>query len=129
MFRRRLQRLATTAVVLLSLLFAQLALAGYACPTGTGGEQAAMEMAPGQPCEGMDADGDQPALCHQHCADAAQSFDPVKVPTASLPAVVLVLIVPAVLDADEASAASSGLAGASRPPPDPIFLSTLRLRV
>lgn len=128
MFRRPIQRLATTAVVLLSLLFAQLALAGYACPAGTGGEQAVMEMAPGQPCQGMAADGDQPALCHQHCADAAQSFDPVKLPTASLPAVVLMLIVPSVLDADEASVASDR-ADASRPPPDPIFLSTLRLRV
>lgn len=96
-----------------------------------------MEMAPGEPCEtmakAMDAgkamDQEQPVLCHQHCVNAPQSFDPVQVPAVSLPAVVLVLVVPALLDAAAAAAAMTFDGGMARPPPDPLFLSTLRLRV
>lgn len=49
-----------------------------------------MEMAPGDPCEGMASDQDQPALCYQHCTIVPQSFDILKLPTVSLPAVVQV---------------------------------------
>ena len=51
------------------------------------------EVASGEPCEsvGMAAgnamDQEQPALCHEHCVNAPQSFDPVHVPVVSLPAV------------------------------------------
>ena len=58
-----------------------------------------MEMAPGEPCEGMASDQDQPVLCLQHCTNAPQSFDAVKLPTVSLPAVVQVLLVPLAADA------------------------------
>ena len=37
MFSRTARRLSTAFVVVLSLLFSQLALANYVCPTGTGG--------------------------------------------------------------------------------------------
>lgn len=134
MFKGRAHRLATTFFVVLALLFSQLALAQYVCPSAPSQSEdmAVMEMAPGEPCEGMGVaqDQGQPVLCHQHCANAPQSFDPVQVPSVSLPAVVLVLVVPALLDdADASESALTADAGQARPPPDPLFLSTLRLRV
>jgi hypothetical protein len=129
MARRPVSRLFTAFLVVLSLLFSELALANYVCPTGMVGEEVAMEMAPGEPCEGMASDRDQPVLCYQHCANVPQSFDPVQVPAVSLPAVVLVLLVPAVLDNEATESAVMADAGQARPPPDPLFLSTLRLRV
>jgi hypothetical protein len=131
MVRRSVRRFTTSFLVVLSLLFSQLALANYICPPGTAGDmaQAVMEMAPGEPCEGMASDQDQPALCYQHCANVPQSFDPVQVPSVSLPAVVLVLIVPTLLDAGASDAVLTADTGQARPPPDPLFLSTLRLRV
>ena len=125
--RRRLHRLSSTFLVVLALLFSQLALASYICTVVPGASQATMEMPGGEPCEGMDAE--QPNLCFQHCSDAPQNFDPLKAPTAGVPAVAQVLLVH--LDLDDA------LDGAHRArspaeilaPPDPLFLSTLRLRV
>lgn len=130
--RRLPHRLLTTFLVILALLFSQLALASYACPGMAQGEDpAAMEMAPGMPCEDMDAGGNpaQPVLCHQHCANAPQASDPMKPPVASLPAIVQVLVVPLLLDAIDAGADLHANAAPVRPPPDPLFLSTLRLRV
>lgn len=136
MVRRSAQRLTTTFLVVLSLLFSQLALANYVCPELAQKVQTpVMQMASGEPCEsmGMDAgkpmDQEQPGLCYQHCANAPQSVDPVQVPAVSLPAVVQVLVVPLVLDAVDAESAHFAEIGRSRPPPDPLFLSTLRLRV
>jgi hypothetical protein len=129
MFSRSARRFSTAILVVLSLLFAQLALANYVCPTGTAGEQAVMEMAPGEPCEGMASDQDQPVLCLQHCTNAPQSFDSVKVPTVTLPSVVQMLVVPLLLDVGAAESVVFAHAGRERPPPDPLFLSTLRLRV
>jgi hypothetical protein len=130
--RRLPHRLLTTFMVIAALVFSQLALASYACPGAEQGEAvAAMEMAPGMPCEGMDDRGDpgQPVLCHQHCLNAPQASDPVKPLLASLPAVVQVLVVPLLLDTGDAGAVLPASAGQARPPPDPLFLSTLRLRV
>jgi hypothetical protein len=130
MFCRASRRFSTAFVVVLSLLFSQLALANYICPTGSAGEQPAMmEMAPGEPCEGMGSDAEQPALCHQHCVNAAQSFDAIKLPTVSLPAVVQVLLVPLALDAAAQEAFGATSRVRPQPPPEPVFLSTLRLRV
>jgi hypothetical protein len=117
----------TAFLVALSLLFSQLALANYVCPGPTDATRMARMMSSGQPCEGMDQA--QPILCHQHSADAAQSFEPVKVPVVSLPAIVQVLPVPLVVDAAQALALPVAATAEARPPPDPLFLSTLRLRV
>jgi hypothetical protein len=68
-------------------------------------------------------------LCHQHCADAPQSFDALKLPAVSLPAVVQVLLVPTTLNVAAAEAVVSAVMGEAQPPPEPLFLSTLRLRV
>lgn len=127
MIRSRRHRLTTALFVVFSLLFSQLALAGYACPGQADAAAMAARMAAGEPCEGMDPA--QPALCHQHSAGAAQSFEAVKVPAASLPAIVQVLVVAPVLDAVEAVDVPSTAAAQAHPPPDPLFLSTLRLRV
>lgn len=127
----------TTFFVVLSLLFSQLALANYICPPAVPAQSApmAMEMAFGQPCESMSMaagktmDQEQPALCHQHCVNAPQSFDPVQIPVVSLPAIVQVLVVPLLLNANAGESVVFTRAGRERPPPDPLFLSTLRLRV
>ena len=128
MIRRRLHRLTTTFFVAVSLLFSQLALANYVCPGATDAVVMAEMTAAGVPCDGLDQA--QPTLCHQHSAGVAQSFEAVKVPAPSLPAIVQVLVVPLVLDAVEAVDVPLAATGSDEhPPPDPLFLSTLRLRV
>ena len=135
--RRSAQRLTTTVLVVLSLLFSQLALANYVCPPAASAPSApiAMQMESGEPCAsmGMDAgkpmDQEQPAVCYQHCANAPQSFDPVQVPVVSLPTILQVLVVPLALDAAASELGVYADVGETRPPPDPLFLSTLRLRV
>jgi hypothetical protein len=127
MSRQRLHRLGTAFLMVLSLLFSQLALAAYVCP-GQGNVQAMAEMiAAGQPCDRMDAR--QPGLCHQHAADPGKTSEVVKLPVVSLPAVIQVLELPLALEVEASSGAISAAPLDSRPPPDPLFLSTLRLRV
>jgi len=113
-------------LMVLSLLFSQLALANYVCPQQA---QAAMaeRMAAGLPCEGMDPD--QPALCAGHSANAPQSAEAAKLPTPSAPMVVQVLELPLVLQAAAARAVPPTAVSEAQPPPDPLFLSTRRLRV
>jgi hypothetical protein len=129
MFRRAASRLGTTVLVVLALLFSQLALASYICAGATGDEPAAMEMANGEPCARMVAQADESALCHQHCADAPQSFDGVKLPSPSLPAVVQVVVLPLALHVDARHTLATADGGLAPRPPEPVFLSTLRLRV
>ncbi|WP_298934295.1 hypothetical protein [uncultured Ramlibacter sp.] len=133
---RRCSRPFTAVLVVLSLLFSQLALANYVCPSEAAQAEAGMDamvMADGQPCEGMDTgvpvDQAQAVLCHQHCLNAPQSLDAVKLPTVSLPAVVHVLIIPLVMDEATAHSTRCATVGEPRPPPAPLFLSTLRLRI
>jgi hypothetical protein len=127
MARLQSRRLVTALFVVFSLLFAQLALASYVCPAQQGMEAMADRMAAGVPCEGMDPD--QPVLCHEHAAGMSQSADAVKVPTLSAPLVVQVLRVPLLIGAVQAEAVPAASEHHARPPPDPLFLSTLRLRV
>jgi hypothetical protein len=129
MFSRLSRRFGTAFLVVVSLLFSQLALANYVCSPGASETGSVMEMASGEPCEGMASDTSQPVLCHQHCADAPQSLDAAKVPTVSLPAVVYVLTVPVRLEGAQGVAHGHGAGSNAYPPPEPVFLSTLRLRV
>jgi hypothetical protein len=135
MFRRQARRLNTTIFVVFALLFSQLALANYVCasqPAQTAlAVMSTMEMAPGMPCDEMGAASDkgQSVLCQQHCTNAPQSVDHLNVTTVSLPAVLHVFVVSPLLDAGAGASAIHAEAGQFRPPPDPIFLSTLRLRV
>lgn len=125
MSRRALHRLITTLCVVLSLLFSQLALARYVCPGVP--DMAAMAMAADAPCAGMDAE--QPVLCQQYAVNAPQSVEQAKLATPSLPAIIQVLLVPAVLDAPSNTVRADPSTAAARPPPEPVFLSTRRLRV
>ena len=67
-------------------------------------------------------------LCHQHAADPGKTFEAVKLPTVSLPAVVQVLELPSRSEA-RGRPRPPASSPEARPPPDPLFLSTLRLRV
>jgi hypothetical protein len=136
MSRQPLHRLATAFIVVLTLLFAQLAMARYVCPGQGGARPMTERMAAGLPCPGMDnaaegagLDPDQPALCHEHCKGDVQSFEASKLPAATLPALIRMLQLPPVLDTGAAVAAPLAATPEARPPPDPLFLSTLRLRV
>ena len=127
MSRRRLHRLTAAFFVVLSLLFSQLALASYVCPGQSDAEAMAAMAEAGIPCEGMDQA--QPVLCHQHSADPARTFEAVKLPAAAQPAIVQVLELPPALEAAAVTAVSEAATSVAQPPPDPIFLATLRLRV
>ena len=126
MSRQRLRRLATALFAAASLLGSQLALAQYVCPVEASAAAMLAMMEAGVPCDGMDPE--QPALCHEHAADPGKTFQPLKLPAASLPAVVQVLELPLVPDLDKARVVPATTPEA-QPPPDPLFLSTLRLRV
>ena len=127
MLRRPIHRLTAAIFVVMSLLFSQLAMASYSCPAEVKAAAMAEMAASGMPCDGMDKA--QPALCHEHSTGAPQSFEAVKLPVASLPMVVQVLELPFVLDAADAATAPFASTPEARPPLDPLFLSTLRLRV
>jgi hypothetical protein len=127
MLSRRSHRLTTALFVVLSLLFSQLALASYVCPGPSDTEAMAARMAAGLPCDGMDPV--RPALCHQHAADPGQAFEAAKLPIVGQPAIAQVLELPLLLETDLAGAVASTPASVARPPPDPLYLSTLRLRV
>jgi hypothetical protein len=125
MLRRSARRLTTAFTVVMSLLFAQLALANYVCPKQVDAVAMAEMVAAGVPCEGMDAD--QPALCAEHSSAAPQSVETVKLPTLSLPMVVQMFELP--LETETARPVPPSALSEAKPPPDPLFLSTLRLRV
>ena len=127
MLVRRIHRLTTAILVVLSLLFSQLALAGYVCPQEDSLDAMTARMEAGIPCEGMDQQ--QPVLCHQHTNALDVTFEAVKLPVASLPAIVHVLELPLVVEGEAELAVSWPSSLEVRPPPDPLFLSTLRLRV
>lgn len=81
----RRNRFATVLFALLSLLFMQLAMAGYSCAGGGAGKAA--EMAPvaqtGMPCAGsmtVAVDDAQPSLCAAHCKSDPQTADKYQVP-------------------------------------------------
>ncbi len=108
-------------------LFSQLALAQYVCPQQLDIEVMAAMMESGQPCDGMDQD--QAVLCHQHSADPAKTFQAVKLAVVSQPLVTPVHQLRMVVEAQVASAIPPPLTSEAQPPPAPLFLSTLRIRV
>jgi hypothetical protein len=71
----------------------------------------------------------QPVLCYQHAADMSLSFEPVKLATPSLPAIVQVLVMPLVLVSEGHALPVQAVPERQHPPPDPVFLATRRLRV
>ncbi|MDX4954722.1 hypothetical protein [Delftia acidovorans] len=117
----------TALFVVLSLLFSQLVLASYMCPGLPDTDAMAEMMATGAPCQGMDMA--QPVLCFQHAADMSLSFEPVKLTTPSLPAIVQVVVMPLALASEDHVLPRQAVPERQHPPPDPVFLTTLRLRV
>ena len=84
MYRNQRSRFLTVLFALFSLLFMQLAVAGYVCP-GTGSKVAgAVAMAEaGMPCAesmAMNMDDEQPNLCQAHCQADSQSSDTYQLP-------------------------------------------------
>ena len=84
-----------------ALLFAQGALAGYACPADAVRSDASVPSPAAMPCaESMvqEVDEAQPALCHAHCQDEQQSADsfqpPLLAPSSQLGAVLTLAPVP-----------------------------------
>lgn len=120
-------RYLTTLLVVMSLLFSQLALASYVCPGESDATTMSEMMASGEPCQGMDTV--QPALCFQHSADMSLSVENVKLSTPSLPAIVQIVVVPLVLEAGGHAVPQQALPEWQHPPPEPVFLATRRLRV
>jgi hypothetical protein len=80
-FRRH--RVLTVLFALISLLFMQLAVAGYACPVESRVSEVAAMAEAGMPCAGdmTTVDVDEPGLCHAHCQSAQQAADKVQVST------------------------------------------------
>lgn len=127
MSRRPLSRHLTTLFAVVALLFSQLALAGYVCPSLPDAAAMRAMAEAGMPCQGMDPV--QPVLCHQHAADPGKSFEPVKLPTVGPLVLVHGLELPLPLRAQQAQAVPAGATPQARPPPGLLFLATLRLRV
>lgn len=126
-FPSRQRRFTTAFAVVLTMLFSQLALANYVCPGASVPEQVATMMAAGEPCSGMDEAA--PVLCHQFAADATQSFEAAKLAVPTLPGIVQLLVLPFMLDSAGAVALPFSTTSEARPPLEPVFLQTLRLRV
>ena len=123
----RRHRFRITFFVVFSLLFSQLALANYVCPAEQDATAMAESMAAGMPCGGTDSE--QPALCAEHSAGAPQSVEAAKLPAVSAPMVVHCLEIPLALDDVAARTVAATAHPVAQPPPPPLFLSTLRLRV
>lgn len=81
----------------------------------------------GEPCEGMDVGF--ASLCAQYAADASQHVDPLAAVSVSLPTLCRVLVLPTAIDRHVTPALPAWASAPVRPPPDPLFLATLRLRV
>jgi len=123
---RRRSRRATSWIVVAALLFSQFALASYVCPGLSAEERMSERMAAGMPCDGDDPP--LPVLCHQHATDASQSFEMAKVAAPTLPMLVQMFVLPSVLDWATPLDVPFRDRPEAWPPPDPLFLQTLRLR-
>jgi hypothetical protein len=116
----RISRAIAALIAVFSLLFAQLAVAAYACPQlamAVMSAQAEQGDMPG--CTGM-ADAGRPGLCQAHCASGQQSLDaPAIPPVAPFSATGLVAVI-ALTDAAEAARPAAPhpplLAHATAPP-------------
>lgn len=79
MTRTRRTRLSTAIFALISLLFMQMAVAGYVCPGGESKIAAISAMAEaGMPCAQsmtVNMDEEQPNLCKAHCQAGQQVAD------------------------------------------------------
>lgn len=83
----RRKRFATVLFALVNLLFMQLALAAYACPSSARSAEASTQLADmkasGMPCAesmALATDETQPGLCAAHCKSDQQTSDKHELP-------------------------------------------------
>ena len=92
----RIWRKIIAALGLGAVLFAQLAVAAYACPIrGDGKDAMAKVVAPAAVAPCHDIDQERPNLCKQHCEQASQSVDtavPVAIDAPALPFIAVVVL-------------------------------------
>ena len=69
----RTSRVRTACLAIFAMLFAQLAVAAYACPALSPGKAAITAASPASPCENMQMDKDLANLCQKHCHGDQQS--------------------------------------------------------
>ena len=127
----RRRRLATVLFALFSLLFMQLAVAGYACP-GSGArvqEVSAMAQA-GMPCAAsmaMAMDDQDPALCAAHCQSAQPACSDLvlTVPAMAVVGTMDYLVEPATNPA--AAIGGAPLLARAKPPPLSVRNCCLRI--
>lgn len=98
MASNRRNRLFTALVALVSLLFMQLAVAAYACPSAQHrtAEIAAMVEA-GMPCAetmSLGMDEEQPNLCQAHCQAGQQTADKYELPLLASASVIASVVAP-----------------------------------
>ena len=110
-------RVRVIGVAIFALLFAQLSVAAYACPSTA---KPAAEVMMGMDCEGMSSQLDpaSPNLCAEHCQDDSQS-DQLRTPTVLLMALVSLYVVPltsTLAEPSQFSIASNSLLAARAPP-------------
>lgn len=102
--KRRPWRLLTVILSLWAVLFAQTALAQYACHDVAKALEAAQMTEARMPCaEAMSGsmDDEQPALCHAHCQTSHSTADhsqPPSVPALAQPPVLWLLALPQVIE-------------------------------
>lgn len=118
-------------LALLAVLFAQLAMAAYACPL----IEEALQGPPSNveataPCADMDSAGSEAmsALCLEHCKAGGQLVDNHPPVTAFAPAPVVFFVAPtAVADSTVPARATAPLDARATAPP--VFASSSRLRI
>jgi len=114
-------------------LFAQLAVAGYACPDPAASNARAVE-AVAAPCSAMPGGYEQmdrkaANLCAEHCKFGHQSSDAAPVPVVSAPSPTVLYLVPT----DDESAATTGIQSSpdplmsAAPPPHTLLHCVLRI--
>lgn len=131
--RRRSWRLLTVILSLWALLFAQAAVAGYACPGVAKALEVARMTEAGMPCAdsmSQAMDDEQPLLCHAQCQSARATPDSLQPPNlpslAELGSVLMVSLSP---DAGAGSPAQRPDPGGRRRASPPLAISHCCLRI
>ena len=89
-------RIRTACLAIFAMLFAQLAVAAYACPALSPEKAAVTAPSPASPCENMQMDKDLANLCQKHCHGDQQSQGGSAPVVGFVPSFIVELDVPAV---------------------------------
>ena len=133
MSRRRALNKLICQVLAGVFLFAQLAVAAYACPGlgrfGAVAQQAAEMSAEGMPADCGQMDQKAPNLCAEHCKVGQQSSDNSPGPAVTAPALAVLYVLPvlAQIGTDGRPVATPDPLLAAAPPPHAILHCVLRI--